>query len=76
MAIKKIISLGYGIYEPFLDILFSYDQKNKIKSVEVLSVCGVTAHRNIFNHYERSDENAFPPQISFPHPHHQYDHQL
>lgn len=59
MAIKKIISLGYGIYEPFLDILFSYDQKNKLKSLEVLSVCGVTAHRNSFNHYAQTNQNVF-----------------
>ena len=53
MPLKKLLSLGYGISEPFLDILVCYDEKNKLKSVQVLSVCGVTAQ-----------ENAFPPQTN------------
>ena len=66
MTIKKILSLGYGYGsgEPFLDILFSYDQKNKLKSVQVLSVCGVTAQGNIFPPFERAEKNAFPPQTN------------
>lgn len=53
MTTKKILSLGYGISEPFLDILVCYDEKNKLKAVQVLSVCGVNAQ-----------ENTFPPQTN------------
>jgi hypothetical protein len=64
MTHKRIISFGFGSSQPLLDVLFSYDKQKKLKSVDVLSACGVTAEGKIFNHFERLADEIFPPQLN------------
>jgi hypothetical protein len=56
MAKKYFLLFGFGSFEPFLDILFLYDEQDVLVSVKVLSVCGVTTNEKQYLEQEQKQE--------------------